>query len=349
LGIVDLRSDTMNQPTPEMRHAMSQAEVGDDVYGEDPSVNRLEALAAARLGKEAAVYVASGTMANLVSSLAYCQRGDEILVGDESHIFHNEGPAIAALGAARIRTVPTGARGMLDPDLVDASIRSSGNYQPRTAMVALENTHNRSGGSVLDPAEVGAVAEVAHRRGVPLYVDGARIFNAAVALGVYIAELVSEADTVSFCLSKCLGSPAGSLVCGSRETIAEARRYKRMLGGGMRQIGILAAAGIVALETMVERIADDHAHARRLAEGLATLPGIALDPSTVQTNIVLFEVTDHSATEFMQALREQGVLINYQGGRKVRMITHPGIGPDQVDTALNAVETVIRRPEAARR
>ena len=337
---IDLRSDTMSRPTPEMWRAMAVAEVGDDVYGEDPTVNRLEAMAAKLLGKEAAVFVSSGMMANLVGGLAYCKQGDEILVGSESHIAVFEGTTIAALGGVRVHTVTNDALGMVAPDEVDAAIRVSRNDLPKTSVVCLENTHNRSGGTVLDSEDIGAIAEVAHRHGVPLYLDGARIFNAAVALGISPSELVGQADTVSFCLSKGLGCPAGSMVCGSKSTIAEARKYKKMLGGGMRQVGILAAAGVVALDTMVERLVDDHANAKRLAQGLARMPGLSLDPNAVQTNIVLFELVDRPAQEFIDTLKERGVLINRQAGGKVRMLLHPDIGRDDIDEVLNVVETV---------
>ena len=349
MRIIDLRSDTVTQPTPEMRLAMAEAEVGDDVFGEDPTVNRLEAMAAERLGKEAALFVASGTMANLVSGLTHCQRGDEMVLGSEAHIFHNEVGAIAALGGVHVRTVPNDARGMIDPAAVEAAIRMPTNlHHPRTALVCLENTHNRCSGDVLDAEDIGAIAEVAHRHDAALHIDGARIFNAAVALGVPPAELARQADTVSFCLSKGLSCPVGSLVCGSQEVIARARKYRKMVGGGMRQAGVIAAAGIVALDTMVDRLAEDHANAKHLARGLAAIPGLTLAPDSIQTNIVIFEVTDRPAPEFMDSLKGQGVLTSYTGGRKVRMVTHYGISAEDIDEALNATETVAgKRSRAA--
>ncbi|MFC1935545.1 low-specificity L-threonine aldolase [Chloroflexota bacterium] len=350
MRIIDLRSDTVTHPTPAMRRAMAEAEVGDDVFGEDPTVNRLEAMAAERLGKEAALFVASGTMANLVSGLTHCQRGDEMLLGSEAHIFHNEVGAMAALGGVHVRTVPNNARGMMAPDEVEAAIRDPNSiHQPRTALVCLENTHNWCGGGVLASEDIGAIAEVAHSHGTALHIDGARIFNAAVALDVSPAVLARMADTVSFCLSKGLSCPVGSLVCGSKEVIARARKNRKMVGGGMRQAGIIAAAGVVALDTMVDRLAEDHANAKRLAKGLARMPGLSLDPDAVQTNIVIFEVMDRPAQEFMNALKERGVLTSYTGGRKVRMVIHYGIGTEDIDEALDVVETVTRERGRASR
>ncbi|MBI4199278.1 MAG: low-specificity L-threonine aldolase [Chloroflexi bacterium] len=345
---IDLRSDTVTQPTPEMRRAMAEAEVGDDVYGEDPTVNRLEAVAAARLGKEAAAFVASGTMANLTSALTHCQRGDEMLVGDRAHVFLNEVGAVSALGGIHVRTVRNTPRGMLDPEEAEAAVRRPGIHQPRTALVCLENTHNWCGGAVLDTEDTAAIAQVAQRHGAALHIDGARIFNAAVALKVPAAELARAADTVSFCLSKGLSCPVGSLVCGTRETIARVRKHRKMVGGGMRQAGILAAAGLVALDTMVDRLAEDHANARRLALGLARLQGLALDGDSVQTNIVAFEVVAMRAEEFMAQLKERGVLTSYLGGRRVRMVTHYGIVAVDIDEALTVVEAVVRQRDGRR-
>ena len=343
MRIIDLRSDTVTHPTPEMRRAMAEAEVGDDVYGEDPTVNRLEAMAAERLGKEAAVSVASGSMANLVSGLTHCQRGDEMVLGHMSHILMYEVAAIAALGGVQVRTVANDSRGMLDPDEVESVIRPANIHQPRTAMVGLENTHNRRSGGVLTPEDVSAIGDVAHRYDAALHVDGARIFNAAVALGVPVADLVRPADTVSFCLSKGLSCPVGSLVCGSGDVIERVRKNRKMVGGGMRQAGILAAAGIIALDSMVDRLADDHANASRLAQGLAAMPGISLDPDSIQTNLVIFEVTNRPATELIVALKEQGLLASYADGQRVRMVTHYGIGEEDIDDALNVAEAVARK------
>jgi threonine aldolase len=279
--VIDLRSDTVTQPTPAMREAMARAEVGDDVFGEDPTVKRLEAMAAELMGKEAAVFVASGTMGNLTSLLALCERGDEAIVGSESHILHYEVAGAAGVGSIQLRPVANDTHGRLDLEAMAATIRGRNIHYPRTAAVCLENTHNRCGGAVLTAEEIASVAELAHRHGAAVHLDGARVFNAAVALGVPAAELTAEVDTVTFCLSKGLAAPVGSLVCASAELVARARKARKMLGGGMRQAGVIAAAGVVALETMVERLAEDHEHARLLADGLAQVPGVRIDPATV--------------------------------------------------------------------
>jgi len=345
---IDLRSDTVTHPTPEMRSAMSEAEVGDDVFGEDPTVNKLEATAAQLFGKEAAVFVASGTMANLVSVLTHCQRGDEAIIGSEAHVFYNEAGGVSALGGVHVRIVRNDSRGMMDPEEVESAVRAPGNLHfPRTALICLENTHNRCGGAVLDVEDTGALAEVARRHGAAVHIDGARILNAAVYLGVPPMELARPADTVTFCLSKGLSCPVGSVVCGSIEVINQVRRYRKVMGGGMRQAGIIAAAGLVALDTMVDRLAEDHANAGILARGLAGLPGIQLDPQGVQTNIVIFEVVDRPAPVFIEALKAKGLLVSYPGGKRVRMVTHYGIGRDEIEEGLNVTETVVRERHGA--
>jgi threonine aldolase len=336
--IIDLRSDTVTQPTPAMREAMARAEVGDDVFGEDPTVRRLEAMAAELMGKEAAVFVASGTMGNLTCLLAHCQRGDEAIVGSEAHVLHYEVASAAGLGGIQLRTVPNDAHGMLDIGAVEATIRGQNIHFPRTAAVCLENTHNRCGGGVLTPEETEEVARLARRHDVAVHLDGARIFNAAVALGVPASRLTAEVDSVTFCLSKGLAAPVGSLVCGSADFVARARKARKALGGGMRQVGVIAAAGIVALETMIERLVEDHEHARVLARGLAEIPGLRIDPESVQTNIVVFDVDDHAA--FQSRLREQGVLTTAFGLTRVRMVTHHGITRQDIDEALERVRRV---------
>src|SRR5579884_2357120 len=270
--LIDLRSDTVTHPTPAMREAMYRAEVGDDVYGEDPTVNRLEALAAETLGKEAALFVASGTMGNAVAMLTHCRRGDEIVMGDRSPI-------------RPVRTLPDGT---LDRAQLDHSFFGDDVHEARAGLLCLEDTHNMCGGRVLSAATLRELAAPARRRGLPVHLDGARIFNAAVALGVPVRELAAEVDSVQFCLSKGLSAPVGSIVAGSRDFIAEARRVRKLLGGGMRQAGIIAAAGILALTEMVDRLAEDHANAKRLAEGLAAIPTIAIEPETIETNILFF-------------------------------------------------------------
>jgi threonine aldolase len=340
--IVDLRSDTVTQPTPAMREAMYRAEVGDDVYGEDPTVNRLEALAAERLGKEAALLLLSGTMGNLVGLLAQTRRGDEAIVGEHSHIFLNEAGGAAALGGVQLFPIPS-VRGVLDPARVEAAIRPENVHYPRTALVCLENTHNRDGGAAVSVEATDAVAEVAHRHGLRVHLDGARLFNAAVALGVPASRLVQNVDSVTFCLSKGLGCPMGSILAGSAAYIKEARRWRKMVGGGLRQAGIIAAAGIVALETMVDRLAEDHRNARRLAEGLSQLPGIAVDLDAVQTNIVMLEIVDPriDSRQFVRAMAEQGVKIGSPYGRRIRAVTHYQITPDDIDYTLRAAEAAL--------
>ena len=339
---IDLRSDTVTQPTPAMREAMAKAEVGDDVFGEDPTVRRLEALAAELTGKEAAVFVASGTMGNLTCLLAHCQRGDEAIVGSESHVLHYEVAGAAGLGGIQLRPVANDEHGRLDLHELAATIRGQNIHMPRTALVCLENTHNRCGGAVLTPEQTAEIAALAHRHGAAVHLDGARIFNAAVALGVPAADLAAEADSITFCLSKGLSAPVGSLVCGSAEFVARARKARKMVGGGMRQAGVIAAAGVVALESMIGRLAEDHANAQTLAQGLAQVPGIRIDPARVQSNIVVFTVDDGVA--FQQRLRKAGVLTTAFGPTRVRMVTHYGIERADVDEALTRVR---RLAEAA--
>jgi threonine aldolase len=336
--IIDLRSDTVTKPTPAMRQAMAQAEVGDDVFGEDPTVRRLESLAAELMGKEAAVFVASGTMGNLVCLLAHCQRGEEAIVGSEAHVLHYEVAGAAGLGGIQLRPVPNDDHGMLDLDAVAAAVRPQNVHMPRTALLCLENTQNRCGGGVVTPEETAQAAKLAHRHGAAVHLDGARIFNAAVALGVAAAELTADVDSVTFCLSKGLSAPVGSLVCGAADFIARARKARKSLGGGMRQAGVIAAAGIVALETMIERLAEDHANAKLLAEGLAGVPGVRIDPGRVQTNIVVLAVDD--GVRFQQRLREAGVLTTAFGPARVRMVTHYGIGRAEIEEALARVRRV---------
>ncbi len=342
MRIVDLRSDTITQPTPAMRRAMAEAEVGDDVFGEDPTVNRLEAMAAERLGKEAALFVASGTMGNLVSLLAQCGRGDEVILGDQAHTFFYEQGGIAALGGIHPRPLPNQPDGMLDLAQIEAAIRPDNVHFPRTRLIALENTHNRCFGSPLTVEYMRAVGELARRHGLKVHVDGARLFNAAIALGVEARDLVADADSVTFCLSKGLAAPVGSVVCGTREFIAEARRARKVVGGGMRQAGVLAAAGIVALTEMVDRLADDHAHARRLAEGLADIPGLSVDPGRVRTNIVYFAITDRmTAQELAAQLSAEGVRVLPMGPRQLRAVTNYHVSADDIEYTLGVLRRVL--------
>ncbi len=341
---IDLRSDTVTHPTPEMRRAMAEAEVGDDGLGEDPTVIRLEEKAARMMGKEAALFVPSGTMGNLVALLTHTQRGDEVIVGDRAHVFLNEVGGASALGGLLLRQVPNQPNGTLDLDMVEAAIRRPGLAFPFSRLLCLENTHNFCSGAVLDAEYTQAACDLAHRRGLSVHLDGARIFNAAVALGVPVTRLTGPVDTVTFCLSKGLSCPVGSLLCGEKEFIARARRVRRMVGGGMRQAGIVAAAGLVALDTMVERLAEDHANARALAKGLASIPGVVLDPERVQTNIVIFDVAGgRSAPEVLEALAAKGLKVSYVGGASLRMVTHHGITASDVEEAVEITRGVMGR------
>ena len=319
---------------------MAEAEVGDDVYGEDPTVNLLERTAAERLGKEAAVLVVSGTMGNLVSALAWCGRGDEAIVGMDAHLMVNEMGAVSAFGGVHLRSLPNDRRGLLNATEVEAAVSPGGMF-PRTALLCLENTHNRGNGAAFSVDELRPLADVAAAHGMAVHMDGARIFNASVALGVPPAELASVADSVTFCLSKGLSCRVGSVVVGSAEFVARARRVRKMAGGGMRQAGIIAAAGLVALDSMVERLAEDHANAQRLARGIAGLPGVALDPADIETNIIYVELADEGGRDLAAALKERGVLAN---GRHnwVRFVTHYGITSEDIDEALDVIASVVR-------
>lgn len=334
---VDLRSDTVTHPSPEMLNAISEAEVGDDVFGDDPSVNKLEEKAAKMMGKESAVFVASGTMGNLISVLAHAGRGEEVILGDKAHIFRSEGGGAAALGGVSYHTVRNDDRGMLDLDDIKDAVRDSSNHHnPRTALITIENTQNNCGGRTLTAEDTAAIAAVAHSNNIPLHIDGARIFNASVRLETPVFELVKYADSVSFCLSKGLSCPVGSIVCGSDEFIEQARRIRKIVGGGMRQAGFLAAAGLVALDTMVERLADDHANARKLAYGLSQLPGIFIEPENVETNLVFFEVQHSDRSELSQMLESQGI----KGGsseKRWRFVTHYGIDSSDIDYVLDTM------------
>jgi threonine aldolase len=341
---VELRSDTMTRPTPAMRKAMAEAEVGDDVFGEDPTVNRLEMLAAERLGKEAALFVSSGTMANLVSQMSHCGRGDEMLLGSLAHSFYYEQGGSAAVASIHPRTVPNQPDGKLALDALEAAIRADNIHFPRTRLIALENTHNLCGGAPLESAYIRDVAAIARRHGIRLHIDGARLFNAAVALGVPAHQLVADADSVSFCLSKGLAAPVGSVVCGSREFIQIARRARKVLGGGMRQAGVLAAAGIVALNEMVDRLAEDHANAHRLAEGLAGISGLELDPGRYSTNIVYFDVIRQglNAAELVARLQLEGLRVLAAGPCTLRAVTHYEITAQDIEYALSVMAKAMR-------
>ena len=343
--VIDLRSDTVTLPSPAMREAMHTAPLGDDVYGEDPTVNRLEALAAERVGKAAALFVPSGTMGNLLAVLAHCGRGDEAIVGDESHIFHYEAGGPSVLGGVALRSVPTTTAGELPlAALADALRDPDDPHESLSRLICLENTHNRCGGVVLSPAYTGAVAAFARERGLALHLDGARLFNAAVALDMPASKLVTDFDSVMFCLSKGLAAPVGSMLAGDQAFIRKARRLRKLVGGGMRQAGVLAAAGIFALEHMVERLAEDHANARTLAEGLANIPGITINLASVQTDIVIFTLDPQywAPAAFTKVLAEHGVLLGEIGHGRLRAVTHYGITSDSLKQALEIVRDVVR-------
>lgn len=339
MKIIDLRSDTVTLPTEEMRRAMYEADVADDVYREDPTVNRLEELAAQAMGKEAALFTASGTMSNLIAVLTLSRPGDEILLGSEAHMLWYEVGGASALGGVVMRTVPNDQDGQIDPSAVAEAIRSENIHHPPTTLLCLENTHNRCGGAVLTPEYTSTIAQLAHEYKLQVHLDGARIFNAAVALDVPASELAKPTDSVCFCLSKGLSAPVGSLLCGPQEFIEKARKWRKMVGGGMRQVGIIAAAGIVALQKMVSRLAEDHANAQHLAYGLARIPGISVRPEKVQSNIVLFESpTTIPGGEFIQRMDAQGVKLLHRGQRRVRAVTHRMIEASDIDEALNRIE-----------
>ncbi|MEI8333809.1 MAG: GntG family PLP-dependent aldolase [Chloroflexota bacterium] len=349
---IDLRSDTVTHPTPAMRRAMAEAELGDDVFGDDPTVNALEDRAASLLGKEAGLFVTSGTQGNLVSLMAHLGRGQEAVAAYESHIVMDEAAGHAVVVGASVRALRSGPDGTMDPDELDESFRDPGDpHEPISGLVALENTHAHSGAQPLTVAYTRAVAEIAHAHGVPLHVDGARFFNAVVALGVAPAELAGPADSVTFCLSKGLACPVGSVVVGSRDFIWRARRARKLLGGGMRQVGVLAAAGLVALsdgpDGTVARLAEDHANARRLAEGLAGLDGVVspggiaqptpgrLDPDRAATDFVVFRV-DRDRAAFLEALEARGVLMVAYPHGTIRAVTHYGVTREDVDATVAA-------------
>ena len=342
MSLIDLRSDTVTHPTSAMREAMANAVVGDDQYGEDPTVRELELLAARLLGKEDAVYVASGTMGNLVALLAHCGRGDEVIMGDECHIFWYESGGAAALGGMPFNLLPNGPMGELDIERVRKAIRATRPGYPRTGAICIENTQNRCGGTVLPLDYLAELHEVASANGIPVHMDGARIFNAAAAIDTPAEEIARHADTVQFCLSKGLAAPVGSIVAGSAEFIQGARAGRKIVGGAMRQAGVIAAAGLVALQTMVDRLPEDHRRARQLAEGLAGIDGITIDLASVQTNIVIFQVEPaYEQAAFVAAMKDAGVLISNYGTRGVRMVTHYEIDDAAIETALGTAREVL--------
>jgi threonine aldolase len=346
---IDLRSDTVTLPTPAMREAMYRAEVGDDVYGEDPTINRLQALAAEYTGKEAALFVPSGTMGNTISLLAHAGRGESVMVGNQSHIYRYEVGGGSTLGGSPMWVVSTEPSGMLNLHEVETGISDgSDEHTAPTALICIENTHNRCGGTVLSVEQIETITSFAHARGIKVHMDGARIFNAATALGVPVNTLARSVDSMMFCLSKGLSAPVGSMVVGSREFIYKVHRMRKLLGGGMRQAGVIAAAGIVALEQMVERLTEDHENCKRLAYGLADYPQIEVDVERVVTNIVNFSVRSgqqrlsHEETvRFLAKAEEYGVLVGTMGEGVIRAVTHYGVEAEDITKALSGLRRAL--------
>ncbi len=338
-SVIDLRSDTVSRPSAEMRRAMAEAEVGDDVFGDDPTVIRLEERAAELTGKEAALYVASGTMGNLLAVMTQTRPGDEIILGDESHIFRYELGGAARIAGVVTRALPNAGDGTLAPGDIRAAVRSEDLHSPGTRVLCLENTHNRCGGSAIPAETIDSMAGAARERGLRVHLDGARVFNAAAALGVPVSRITRDCDTVSFCLSKGLGCPVGSVLCGDAEFIAAARRNRKLLGGGMRQVGILAAAGLHALEHNVQRIGDDHANALVLADGLRELGPFR--PNTPQTNIVVADVVRGQLSDWLAAFEREGVLAVAFGPQRMRLVTHINVTRNDIDEALRRIQNAI--------
>jgi len=344
MKIIDLRSDTVTLPTPAMREAINAVDLGDDVYGEDPETNLLQEMAADMVGKEAALLVPSGTMGNLACVLTHCGRGEEVILGHRSHTFLNEAGGISALGGIPIHTVPNQEDGAILLEDIEAAIRAKNIHFPRTRLICLENTHNRCSGSPLSPEYTDSVAALAGRHGIKVHLDGARVFNAAVALGVDVKELTRSVDSLIFCLSKGLAAPIGSVICGTREFISEALRTRKLLGGGMRQTGIIAAAGVVALREMVSRLKEDHDNARNLAEGIARIPGLSVEGQWVKTNIVYFYLVSErlTADEFITRAAARGVRFLPTGPSRFRMVTHYGIVPEDIAETIEILSRVMK-------
>jgi len=347
MEIIDLRSDTVTLPSDEMREAACDADLGDDVFGEDPTVNRLQEYAAELTGKEAALLVSSGTMGNLVCMLTLCNRGEEVILGDCSHIFLNECGSIATVGGIHPHTVQNQVDGTIALEDIEGAIRGDNDHWPRTRVICLENTHNRCSGAPLTPEYMKSVSEMAQARKLKVHLDGARIFNAAVALGVEVKEFSRHVDSLSFCLSKGLAAPVGSVVCGGNEFIKEARRNRKLLGGGMRQAGIIAAPGMVALDKMIARLAEDHANARRLAEGIAEIPGLSVDLTRVKTNILYFDVLKEEMTveRIRAGLEKRGIKALPTGPARFRMVTHYGIEAADIDRTITAFKEIMDEEE----
>jgi threonine aldolase len=332
--MIDLRSDTVTKPTDEMRRAAYEAEVGDDVYGEDPTVRKLEETAAELLGKEAALFVTSGTQGNQLAVLTHCRSGNEIILEEDSHIFYYESGASAAFAGVQTRTIK-GNRGAMDPNLVENAIRSEDQHFPETKLICLENTHNRAGGAVLPLENMKEIYRIGKRHQIPVHIDGARLFNAAAASKIHVKELTQYCDSVQICLSKGLGAPVGSLLAGSKDLIGSARKWRKRLGGGLRQAGIIAAPGLIALTKMRDRLVEDHQNALRLAEGIQNISGLKV-VNQVETNMIVVDVSgkNMNAEQFVGLLSGEGVLAGTSGLKLVRFVTHFDVTSEQIDQAL---------------
>ncbi len=338
--LVDLRSDTVTRPTPEMWEAMQNAEIGDDVLGDDPTVLELEALAARTMGKEAAVFVPSGTMGNQMALASWCKPGDAILIEEEAHVLYYEVGAPALIAGVVSWTLPS-SRGTIDPATVEKRVLKANIHTPGTTLLCLENTHNRAGGAVVPLDAMAEYRRIADHHGMRVHLDGARVFNAAVALDVPVREIARHVDSVNFCLSKGLRAPIGSVLCGPADFIDRARIWRKRLGGGMRQAGLLAACGIVGLTKMVDRLAEDHARAKRASEALSDLPGLATYPATVETNMVMVD-TERPAEEVVEELRAEGLLCFPNAANRIRLVFHADIDDAKTDRAIEAFRTVTR-------
>ncbi|NHM29442.1 low-specificity L-threonine aldolase [Neobacillus terrae] len=341
--MIDLRSDTVTKPTEEMRKAAYQAEVGDDVYGEDPTVKKLEETAAELLGKQAALFVTSGTQGNQLAILAHCRPGNEVILEEESHIFYYESGAPSALAGVQLRTIK-GENGAMNPADVLASIRGEDQHYPETGLICLENTHNRAGGAVIQPSNMKEIFMLAKENNIPVHIDGARLFNAAAALGCPVTDFSNNSDSVQICLSKGLGAPVGSLLVGSEEFIRRARKWRKRLGGGLRQAGIIAAPGLIALTKMRDRLGEDHLNAQQLAEGISNMPGLSV-VNKVETNMIVADVSGLNITsdQFVEKLKSQGILAGTFGGSRVRFVTHFDINTKDIEMALSGIKQAAQK------
>ncbi|WP_407271725.1 low-specificity L-threonine aldolase [Radiobacillus sp. PE A8.2] len=341
--MIDLRSDTVTKPSEKMRKAAYEAEVGDDVYGDDPTVNKLEEVAANMLGKEAALFVTSGTQGNQIAALTHCRPGNEVVLEASSHIFLYEGGALSAFAGVQPKTI-SGERGAMKPEEVAAAIRAEDIHFPETGLICVENTHNKAGGALVPLENMKAIYDIARENNVPVHLDGARLFNASVASGISVKDYASYTDTVQFCLSKGLGAPVGSIIAGTKEFVTQARKWRKRLGGGMRQAGIVAAPGLIALQENVERLAEDHDNMKVLANGLANIKGLIVE-NQVETNILLVNVAEagYNADQFLNVLKDNHILANAFGPNTIRFITHLHITKQDVETVLNVISKVVNK------